>query len=155
MSIFQTVISQISECPLSELRQLSEWIEKRIIALDNEENQKRYTGKEPFGSMVQQSAFTTVYDPETKEVEGLNVKYDAYDIEYDITSTSVTITVYISDEDGMINSWELTGNPDKYKVLDSCYNDNSETQQAVPENILNYALYLWGGFISLNGSLKN
>jgi len=155
MSIFSsTLISQISECSLSELRDLSEWIEGRINSLDNDENQKRYTGKEPFGSMVQQSTFTTMYDPETKEVEGINVKYDTGvfgekpDIEYDITATNVTITIYISDEDGMINSWELTGNPDKYTVLDSCYNEDPETQQAVPENILNYALYLWGGFIS-------
>ena len=132
------------------MRSVSEWIEHRINELDNEENQKRYTGKEPFGSMVQQSTFTTLYEPETKQIEGINVKYDTYDIEYDIRVNGVTITVYMEEDDGMINSWELTGNPDKYTVLDSCYNEDPLIQQGVPENILNYALYLWGGFISNN-----
>lgn len=143
-NLYQNAVDALNALTFEDIRKLSTVVENRLEQMDNHFCKQKFA-KDPFKDMVNHSNFKTRFS--LNKIEGLSVEYDDLDIEYEITNENVTISVVLQGfGEGMINSWDLTGTPDNYEMYDSCYDNNPKTQQQIPADILNYAVFLWKEF---------
>lgn len=148
MDQLKNAVDALRALTLEEVRDYLAVVEDRLESMDNEQNRKYFSGG-PFDEMVQHSNFKTCL-AETKEITGVDVEFEDLDIEFNVTHDNMTITLFVNiNNENMMYSWGLMGSPTEYEMYDSSYDNNSKTQHPVPQQILDYALFIWGRFITV------